>query len=135
MNASNIANHQGDFGSLHPVGKVRKEFICRECNKTFQKGSLAYNQADHRQEGFFPVPTKLCIECGEIQIENGIEVKERVKKPKKKKVEGCGEDTCYPKPHSEEMWKCGESASLIGAMLCNKCVISLAEKDLLEAEK
>lgn len=135
MNASNIANHQGDFGSLHPVRKVRKEFICRECKDTFQKGSPAYNQADHRQEGFFPVQTKLCIDCGKIQIANGIKVKERVKKPKKKKVEGCGEDTCYPKTGSEEVWKCGESAPLIGFMLCNKCVISLAKKNLLEAEK
>ena len=127
MGVEDVANMQGTLGRLHPVGKCRKEFICRECKEEFPVGSPCYNQADHRQEGFFPEQTKVCMECGKNQIENGIEVK--IKKPTvKKKGIGCGEDTLYPKPDNQGFWKCGEKAPLIGEMLCCKCIIAKGVK-------
>lgn len=71
----NVMNNQDNFGKLKFVSKVRKSFICRECQKIFSVGSSCYNQSDYRGDDFFPVQTKICIDCGQIQINNGAEVK------------------------------------------------------------
>jgi len=121
MAIEDIAEKQDQLGSLKPVGKVRKEFICRECKEIFPIGSPCYNQNDYRDvKAFFPVPTKVCVECAEKLIADGAEVKKP--KPKQKKVkEGCGGLTEYPKTNSNDFWKCGEENTVIGAVLCAKC--------------
>lgn len=72
---SNVANSQWGYGKLKKVSKVRKAFCCRDCKKEFPNGSPCYNQSDHTGEDFFPVQTKICVGCGQIQIKNGVEVK------------------------------------------------------------
>jgi len=137
MTVSNVEENQGKLGRLKLVRKVRKPFICRECKKDFPVGSSCYNQSDYTRDGFFPVQTKICLDCGQVQINNGIEVKECLKskvkkskdiKPKKKQEQtdfspGCGVDTEYPKSDRSKMWKCGEDTmTMIGCLFCNKCL-------------
>ena len=121
MTIENVAEQQGKLGRLKKVGSVRKEFICRECQETFPIGSPCYNQSDYRQEGFFPEQTKVCMPCGKKLIDQGTEVKEKVKKPKKRKVKCCGVPTIYQKPNSEEFWYCGDVNPIIGVILCEDC--------------
>lgn len=63
------------FGRLHLVKKSRKEFQCRECGKTISIGELSYRQNDYTSSELLPTSTRVCEECGKIQIENGVEVK------------------------------------------------------------
>lgn len=123
MTIAGVVENQGKLGSLRLIGKPRTPFTCRECEKDFEAGKSCYAQSDSRGPGFFPVQTKVCMECGQKQIDGGAKVKE--KKSKKKKVVsnvGCGEDTVYPKPDgSGEMWKCGDKVNMFGVMLCDKC--------------
>lgn len=74
-NISNVMENQGKFGKLKLVLKVRKPFICRECHKEFLAGNSCYNQSNYRGDDFFPIQTKVCIDCGQVQINNGIEIK------------------------------------------------------------
>lgn len=74
-NISNVADNQGTRGKLKKVSKVRKTFFCNDCNKEVPEGSPCYNQSDYTGEDFFPAKLKLCIDCGQIQIKNGVEVK------------------------------------------------------------
>lgn len=124
MTADNVAENQGSVGRLKPVSRAMKPFTCRECEKEFPKGTPHYNQSDYRGAEFFPVQTKVCEGCAQVQIDNGIEVKEKtkpVKNPVPEKAGGCGKDTIYPKPHGPGMWKCGDKVPIVGVMLCEDC--------------
>lgn len=123
MTVENVKENQGSLGKLKPVGKVRKEFTCSDCSKDFPIGSPCYDQSDYRGGGFFPIKRRLCVGCGQKQIDNGVEIKEKKTKPKKleSNFEGCGEDTRYLKPDRSGMWKCGEKAPIVGIMKCEKC--------------
>ncbi len=122
MTISDIEKNQGGFGRLKPVTKVRKPFTCRECKKEFPIGSPCYVQSDYSGEGFFPVQTRICLDCGKIQIDQGVEIKTKKKKEKVSRLsnEGCGKDTEYPKPNKKEMWKCGEN-TMVGKLFCREC--------------
>lgn len=63
------------FGRLHIVKRPRKEFNCRECNKIIEKGEFSYTQNDYTSSELLPTKTRVCKDCGEIQIQNGVEVK------------------------------------------------------------
>ncbi len=124
MSADNVAANDGSVGKLKPVSRAMKPFTCRDCNKEFPIGTAHYNQSDYRGAEFWPVQSKVCMDCGQFQIDNGIEVKEK-KKPVKKETpeqidDGCGKDTIYPKNKSG-MWKCGEKTSMGIVMFCDDC--------------
>jgi len=70
-----LKKKESGFGRLHLVKKSRKEFQCRECSQTIRKGSLSYRQNDYTSSELLPTSTRVCEDCGKIQIENGVEVK------------------------------------------------------------
>lgn len=72
-----VVENQGTLGRLRFITKVRSAFICRECLNGFSKGSECFTQSDYRGQEFFPTQTRLCIDCGNIQIKNGIEIKNK----------------------------------------------------------
>lgn len=124
MTVSNVEENQGKLGRLKKILKVRNPFVCSDCMKEIEVGNPCYTQSDYTSGGFFPIQKRICVDCGQIQINNGIEIKEKSKKKKKKKNKnsiGCGRDTKYPKPDKDEMWKCGEE-TLIGYLFCDECL-------------
>lgn len=122
MTIDNVKENQGKKGSLKPVSRCRNPFTCVYCNHNFPAGVPCYTQNDYSRDGFFPVQTRVCIDCGKEQIANGVPVKEKkvAKKKVEKKLRGCGKETEYPKPEGG-MWKCGEEAPIIGVIKCKSC--------------
>ena len=70
-----LKKKESGFGRLHVVYKPRKEFPCRECGKTIEKGEFSYTQNDYTSSELLPTKTRLCKDCGQVQIDNGVEVK------------------------------------------------------------
>jgi hypothetical protein len=62
------------FGRLHIVYKTKREFTCRECSNKIEIGKSCYRQNFYSEEGAFPQPTRVCMVCGQKQIDNGKEV-------------------------------------------------------------
>lgn len=75
MNMEKVSDNQGTLGRLKFVTKVKKQFVCRECQNKIEIGSPCFTQSDYRGQDFFPVQTRLCVNCGKSQIEKGIEIK------------------------------------------------------------
>ncbi len=87
MSTEDVASKQGTLGELKLVGKVRKPFICADCNKAVLIGNSCYDQSDYRGPGFFPEKIRICVDCGEIKMKGGTTVKKKpVKAPKKRRL-------------------------------------------------
>ena len=65
-------NKKPEYGRLHLVTKTRLNAVCRECKTIIYIGSECYNQAIMTLP--YPTPSKLCKNCADIQIKNGIEI-------------------------------------------------------------
>jgi RNase P subunit RPR2 len=76
QNFQNVLERQGGYGRLKFVSKTRNSFICRECKTEVAPGSKCYMQSDYTGEGTFPVQTRLCMACAQIQIDKGVGIKE-----------------------------------------------------------
>lgn len=76
-NISKIAENQGSYGRLRFVSRTKKVFVCRECKKDLEIGSKCFCQSDYTQDAFFPEQTRLCLDCGKLQMDNGIEIKNK----------------------------------------------------------
>lgn len=73
---ANIADNQGGLGKLRFISNTKKPCNCRECKVLIPSYSKCFSQSDYRQDGnFFPTQTRLCISCGQEQIEAGVDIK------------------------------------------------------------
>ncbi len=72
----NVMDRQGGYGKLKAISKTRNLVICRKCKGEIPIGSACYMQSDYTGEGTFPVQTRVCVDCGEKLIRDGVGVKE-----------------------------------------------------------
>ena len=61
-----------ELGRLHEVNSTRKIAVCRMCNNEIPLGSKCYNQSIKVIP--FPIPSKVCSDCGKKLIKLGYKV-------------------------------------------------------------
>ena len=82
MNEDDVANmleRNGSYGRLKEFKRCRDPFVCEICEKTIQEKSPGYDQSDYTQTTLYPTKRRMCFDCGQELIKQGVEVKEKKK--------------------------------------------------------